>query len=167
MDLPTLEWYSLLSNWAVVIFTVLAALAGIAALHFSSLRDEAKDKQLDEFQKESSVSISQANARAAEANKKAAEAGEGAAKAVAEQEKLRQENLSLSLRVEAERKARLEIERALAPRQLLLSERMKLIALLRSVPTTPSVISSKAANSYHFKTGQRRRCSGRGFLLFA
>jgi hypothetical protein len=40
-------------------------------------------------------------------------AGEGTAKALSEQEN--QENLKLSLRVEEERKARLELERALAP----------------------------------------------------
>ena len=132
MTWPSVETLSSWANIAVVALGVAAAIAGVFALYFSSKANASKDAELLRFQNDSKIALASAEARAAEANRMAADAGEGT-------EKIRQENLKLSLRVEEERKARLEIERALGPRQLLPSERTALLSLLRGIPAPREV----------------------------
>ena len=97
MTLDFLETVSFWANVAVVLLTLLAATAGLAAWYFSSRLDAMKDESFARFQLESTAKIEQSQT---------------------EQEKLRQENLQLSLRLEEERASRLKIEQKLAPRIL-------------------------------------------------
>jgi hypothetical protein len=84
MDLEFLSKASSWANAAVVVFTVLAAAAGVVAWHFSSQYKDAKDAAFERFKLQSAVSIAESAVRTAEATKRASEAGEETAKAVAE-----------------------------------------------------------------------------------
>src|SRR6188474_824575 len=80
MDLEFLSKASSWANAAVLVFTLLAVVAGVAAWHFSSQYRVAKDAAFERFKLQSAVSIAESAARTAEATKKASEAGEETAK---------------------------------------------------------------------------------------
>jgi len=84
MDLEFLSKVSSWANVAVAVFTVLAAVAGVAAWHFSSQYRDAKEAAFERFKLQSAVSVAESAARTAEATKRASEAGEETAKAMAE-----------------------------------------------------------------------------------
>jgi hypothetical protein len=84
MDLEFLSKASSWANAAVLVFTLLAVVSGVAAWHFSSQYRVAKDAAFERFKLQSAVSMAESAARTAEATKKASEAGEEAAKAAAE-----------------------------------------------------------------------------------
>jgi hypothetical protein len=75
MDLPFLETASLWFNIAVVALTVLAAIAGVFSLYFSSRLDALKDSDFARFQLESREKIAAANSAPAEANEPAKQYG--------------------------------------------------------------------------------------------
>jgi hypothetical protein len=82
MSVAFLEWASFWLNWIFVFLTLLTALVGIGAWHFTAKLGAAKDAELARFRTGSEASIAAANARAAEANQVAAQAGEGTATAL-------------------------------------------------------------------------------------
>ncbi len=141
MTLQFLESASFWANVAVVVFTVLAAIAGVFALYFASRLSVAKDADLDRFKTESAKVIASADARAAEANKKAAEAGEGTAKALsgAAEANERASRLELESLHQRERAAKaekelLELQERIRHRSITAEQRGRLIAVLRDLP---------------------------------
>ncbi len=70
MDLEFLSKASSWANAAVVVFTVLAAVAGVVAWHFSSQYRDAKDAAFERFKLQSAVSIAESATRTAEATKR-------------------------------------------------------------------------------------------------
>lgn len=132
MDLSSLEKALSIANTVYIAAVVVAAVATFFVYFFASRLSTARDTELRKFQSESAQAIAQANSRGEEAVASAAKANEGmaiaqtnaeqaraqAANALTEQEKLRQENLRLSIKFEEERIARLKIEERLAPRRL-------------------------------------------------
>jgi hypothetical protein len=139
MDVEFLSKASSWANAAVVVFTVLAVVAGVAAWHFSSQYRDAKDAAFERFKLESSLSIAESAARAAEATRKASEAREGAAKAVAEAtianeraETLESEASKQRERAEQAEKRLFELEARTKPRQISEEQRTRLMTLLRA-----------------------------------
>jgi hypothetical protein len=76
----------------------------------------------------------EAQRAADEARQRAAEAQTQTAQALQEQERLRKQNLELSLQVEKERLARVKIEERLAPRRLTPDQQSQLLHTLRANP---------------------------------
>jgi hypothetical protein len=137
MDLEFLSKASSWANAAVLIFTVLAAIAGVVAWHFSSQYRDAKDAAFERFKLQSSVSIAESAARTAEANERASEAGEEAAKAVAEAASAndRAKTLEFERGKQRERAAQaekqlFELQERTKPRQISEEQRTRLMTLL-------------------------------------
>jgi hypothetical protein len=76
MDLEFLSKASSWANTAVVVFSVLAAVAGLVGWHFSSRCKDAQDVAFERLKLQSAVSIAQSAVRMAESTKRASEAEE-------------------------------------------------------------------------------------------
>src|SRR5438876_5470420 len=140
-------WKSFFEIGAVILL-FLTFVFGAGVVITTNWINERQAERLREFDKsltDAKTDVLKQEERAANAERDAAEAKRTAAEAGAGTEKIRQENLKLSLAVEGERKARLELERALAPRQLLPSERARLVSDLRSAPM-PHVVEIVGVN---------------------
>jgi len=117
-----------LFDWITVVLLFLTFVSGAGALIFGNRINVKQAEQLQKFDKDltdAKIEVGKQQERAANAERDVAEAktiagkaGEGTMKALKEQEKLRHENLSLSIALEDEKLARLKIEEAAAWRQL-------------------------------------------------
>ncbi len=117
-----------LFDWITVILLFLTFVSGAGALIFGNRINAKQAEQLQKFDKDltdAKIELGKQQERAASAERDAAEAktiagkaGEGTMKALNEQERLRHENLSLSIALEDEKLARLKIEEAAAWRRL-------------------------------------------------
>jgi len=137
--------------WANVVYVLAVSLAAVgtfAIYRLSATINAAKDKELARFRTESQVQISRAQADAEQAKAQAASAVEGA-------ERLRQENLKLSIKLEEERKARLELEQKLAPRILTAKQAEMIAEHLRKFPSAEvgvtAVMNQDESISYAFQ----------------
>jgi hypothetical protein len=138
MDLPFLETASFWSNIAVVALTVLAAIAGVFALYFSSRLGALKDENFARFRLESTEKIAVANSEAAKANEGLARANLEIAQLTAETAKLNTESQALQLEVakarreaEQDRLERVKLEAQIAPRRLTMDQRKAIGASLK------------------------------------
>lgn len=139
MDLEFLSKASSWANAAVVVFTVLAAVAGVVAWHFSNQYRDAKDEAFERFKLQSAVSMAESAARTAEATKRASEAGEETAEAVAEAASANERTKTLEFEAGKQRERAAEAERKLfelqertQPRQISEEQRTRLMTLLRA-----------------------------------
>jgi len=137
MDLEFLSKASSWANVAVLVFTVLAAVAGVVAWHFSSQFRDAKDAAFERFKLQSALSIAESATRTAEATKRASEAGEEAAKAVAEAARANERTKTLEFEADKQRERAAEAEMKLfqlqektKPRQISEEQRTRLMTLL-------------------------------------
>ena len=136
-----LEAVSLWANVSVVALTVLAAIAGVFALYFSSELAARKDTELTRFQAESKAAIAASDARAAEANEKAAGAAAGTARALGEAAAASERAGKVELEAERQRERAANAEQELgalkariADRHLTSDQRRKLITVLSGEP---------------------------------
>lgn len=129
-----------LNAWRIVLMAVTAAAAGglVMVQHVTVRRSRqlaaAQSALLTAKDEKIRGELADKDVKIGAANKAAANAAEGAARALAEQEKLRQENLKLSIRFEEERTARLKIEERLAPRRLTQEQQNSVTTKLRDFP---------------------------------
>ena len=137
MDLEFLSKASSWANAAVLVFTLLAVVAGVAAWHFSSQYKVAKDAAFERFKLQSAVSIAESAARTAEATRRASEAGEETAKAVAEAASANERTKALEVeagkqreRATAAEKKLFEFQERTKPRQISEEQRTRLVTLL-------------------------------------
>lgn len=121
-DIQNLGRWVDIANMGVVFALALSFIFGGASIYLSRKLNKAKDAQSAREKQTADVKIEEAREGAAKANKIAAEANEHAKKIELHAEELRKENLQLGLRLEEEKRARLEIERRLAPRFLTSTE---------------------------------------------
>lgn len=139
MDLEFLSKASSWANAAVVVFTVLAAVAGVAAWHFSGQYRDAKEAAIERLKLQYAVNIAESGARTAEATKSASEAREEAAKAVTEAAGANERAKTLEFEVNKQRERAAQAEKKLfelqartAPRQISEEQRTRLVTLLRA-----------------------------------
>ncbi len=92
---------------------------------------KVKEAHLRKYVADTNVRAADAEQRAAEAKITATEAGAGTAKALTEQERLRHENLALSIKLEDERLARIKIEESVAWRRLTKDQQSEIGTRLR------------------------------------
>ena len=149
MDLEFLSKASSWANAAVVVFTLLAAVAGVAAWHFSSQYRVAKDTAFERFKLQSAVSIAESAARTAEASKRASEAEEETAKAVAEAASANERTKALEVEAGKQRERATEAQKKLVelqertkPRQISEEQRSRLMTLLVLLPLKDWLVSA-------------------------
>jgi len=137
MDLEFLSKASAWANAAVVVFTVLAAVAGLVGWHLSSKYRDARDAAFERFKLQSAVSVAESAARRAEATKRASEAEEGTAEAVAEAtsanertKALEEEAGKLRERAAKAEKKLFELQESIKPRRISEEQRTRLMTLL-------------------------------------
>ena len=137
MDLEFLSKASSWANTAVVVLTVLAAVAGLVGWHFSSRYRDARDAALDRLKLQSAVTIAESAARAAEATRRASKAEEDMTRSVAEAtvanertRVLEQEAGKLRERAAKSEKQLVELQEKIKSRQISEEQRTRLITLL-------------------------------------
>src|SRR5262245_12062664 len=137
MDLEFLSKATSWANAALVAFSVLAAVAGVAAWHFSSQYRDARDAAFDRIKLQTAVSIAESATRTAEATKQASEAGVEAARAGAEAASANERTKTLELEAGKQRERAAEAERRLLElhekaksRQIPEEQRTRLVTLL-------------------------------------
>jgi multidrug efflux pump subunit AcrA (membrane-fusion protein) len=137
MDPEFLSKASSVANTAVVVLTVLAAVAGLVGWHFSSRYRDAQDAALDRLKLQSAVSIAESAARAAEATRRASKAEEDMTRSVAEATAANERTMVLEdeagkLRERAAKseKTLIELQEKIKSREISQEQRTRLITLL-------------------------------------
>ena len=129
------------ANWGIVLALLVALALSLVSVVSGSRRDTLL-QIADSAQEEQ---IADGRTRVAEANARAAQLEAAAAQARLDQEKLREQNLELQVRVERERFERLKLEALIGPRSLSPVQRKTLVAILEE--GRGKTVSLRALNS--------------------